>query len=123
MADYRTRHPGHLPRDVTPYRRTAEFTEETLPAGLRKEHSTKQDVWALIHVLEGRLRYCVPAWNHDEVLEPGQLGIVAPQVVHFVEPQGPVRMYVEFHAAPAQGPADPHGMRDGNLTTRPSDGS
>ena len=108
MADYETRHPGSLPPDVKPYRRTAEFTEQTLPAALRKHHSTKPNVWALIHVLEGRVRYCVPAWNHDEILEPGKLGLVAPQVEHFVEPLGPLRMYVEFHALPEQAPGDPH---------------
>ncbi|HHX81497.1 MAG TPA: DUF1971 domain-containing protein [Pseudomonadaceae bacterium] len=115
MTDYRTANPGALPSGVVPYRRTGEFTEQTLPTGLRKDHSTKPGVWALIHVLEGRLRYCVPAWGYDEVLEPGRLGIVAPEVVHFVEPQGAVRVFVEFHAAAEQGPSDPHGMREGDL--------
>lgn len=111
MSEYSTQHPGTLPPGVVAYRRTNEFTEQTLPAGLRKDHSTKPGVWALIHVLEGRLRYCVPSWRYDEVLEPGKLGIVAPEVEHFVEPQGAVRMFVEFHALPEQGPADPHTSR------------
>ena len=68
-------------------------------------------MWALIHVLEGKLRYCVPSWNYDEVLEPGKFGIVAPEVEHFVEPRGAMRMFVEFHALPEQGPADPHTQR------------
>ncbi|MCK9469360.1 MAG: DUF1971 domain-containing protein [Porticoccaceae bacterium] len=118
MSDYRTQHPGTLPEGLAPYRRTGELNEQTLPAGLRKDHSTKPGVWALIHVLEGRLRYCVPAWDYDEVLEPGKLGIVAPEVVHFVEPQGAVRMFVEFHAQSTQGPSDPHGMREGGLVTQ-----
>lgn len=100
MADHQTQHPGALPPGLQAYRRTNEFTEETLPTGMRKEHSTKAGTWALIHVLEGQLRYCVPAWGHDEILQPGRLGIIAPQVVHFVEPQGAVRMFVEFHAVP-----------------------
>ncbi|WP_418648300.1 hypothetical protein ACNQFN_06315 [Thauera butanivorans] len=53
----------------------------------------------------------MPSWGHDEVFEPGKPGIVAPQVEHFVEPQGPMRMYVEFHALPEQGPAEPHTPR------------
>jgi len=108
MSDHLTQHPGALPPGLVAYRHTNEFTEQTLPAGLRKDHSTKPGVWALIHVLDGRLRYCVPSWNYDEVLEPGTLGIVAPEVVHFVEPQGAVRMFVEFHALPEQAPANPH---------------
>lgn len=42
-----------------------------------------------------------------EVLKPGTLGI-ALQVEHLVEPQGAVRMFVEFHALPEQEPVDPH---------------
>lgn len=105
MADSR---PEKLPDGLEAYRRTDEFTEQTLPAALRRNHSTKAGVWALIHVLEGRLRYCVPSWNHDVVLEPGAPGIVAPQVEHFVEPHGSVRLFVEFHAQPKHGPTDPH---------------
>jgi len=108
MSDYLTQHPDALPSGVEAYRRTSEFTEQTLPVGLRKDHATKPGVWALIHVLEGRLRYCVPSWCYDEVLEPGTLGIVAPEVVHFVEPQGAVRLFVEFHALPEEGSVNPH---------------
>jgi len=115
MSEAFPKHPGALPPGLAAYRRTGEFTEQTLPTGLRNDHSTKPGVWALIHVLEGRVRYCVPDWRHDEVLEPGTPGIVAPQVVHFVEPLGPMRMVVEFHALPEQGPADPHALRQGDL--------
>lgn len=115
MNEPLARHPDALPPEVAPYRRTPDFTEQTLPAGLRRDHSTKPGVWALIHVLEGRLRYCAPAWNHDVVLEPGEVGIIAPQVAHFVEPAGAVRMFVEFHAGPEQRPGDPHAVREGDL--------
>lgn len=111
MSDYTTQHPGALPPDVEAYRSTNVFSEETLPAGLRKNHSTKAGVWAVIHVEEGRLRYCVPAWNYDKILEAGQQDIVAPQVVHYVEPQGKVRMFVVFHSLPDQAPGDPHSLR------------
>ena len=40
-----------------PYKSTPVFDENTLPAGLRKEHRTKAGVWGVIRVLEGRLRY------------------------------------------------------------------
>jgi tellurite resistance-related uncharacterized protein len=51
MSDYLTQHPDALPSGVEAYRRTSEFTEQTLPVGLRKDHATKPGVWALIHVL------------------------------------------------------------------------
>ena len=100
--------PVRLPEQVRPYRTTAEFDHHSLPQALRKNHSTKAGVWALIHVLEGRLRYCVPQWQLDVVLTPNAPGIVAPQVEHFVEPMGAVRLYVEFHAEPQNSPDTPH---------------
>ena len=102
-----------LPPGARPYARTEVFTEQTVPKGLLKAHTTKQGSWALIHVLEGRLAYRInyprwPAW--EEVLLPGAPpGVVKPTIVHEVEPLGPVRFYVEFHrldAAPLRGAQD-----------------
>lgn len=91
---------AQLPAGASPYRRTDTFTEETVPAALRRSHSTKDGVWGLIHVLEGRLAYriCDPRrLAHETVLEPGAPGVVEPTILHEVEPLGPVRFYVEFH--------------------------
>jgi tellurite resistance-related uncharacterized protein len=90
----------HLPDGLVSYRRTPEFTEETIPAGLKRAHSTKEEVWGLIHVLDGQLRYRIL----DERREPSELmlapgrppGIVEPRILHEVEPVGRVRFQVEF---------------------------
>jgi tellurite resistance-related uncharacterized protein len=89
-----------LPPDVRAYRRTDTFSEETVPAALRRSHSTKDGVWGLIHVLEGRLAYRICDERRPElrtVLEPGAPGVVEPTIQHEVEPLGPVRFFVEFH--------------------------
>jgi tellurite resistance-related uncharacterized protein len=92
-----------LPPIVAPYRRTPEFTQDTVPAGLLRGHSTKAGVWGLIHVLEGRLRYRILGDAPEEtVLEAGTTGVVVPQQLHEVEPLGAVRFYVEFHSEPEQ---------------------
>ncbi len=80
-----------------PYRRTPIFTEQTLPAGLRREHRTKPGVWAVIRVLDGRVRYQVLEPASEMTLEPGHPGLVLPDQPHLVEPLGPVRMRVEFY--------------------------
>ncbi|ARO86514.1 DUF3565 domain-containing protein [Nitrosospira lacus] len=89
-----------LPDDFIAYKRTSEFTEESVPAALRKDHSTKTGVWAKINVEEGRLRYRVPALGVETELFPDKIGIVVPEVLHNVEPLGPVRFFVEFYRAP-----------------------
>jgi len=80
-----------------PYKRTAVFDENTLPAALRREHRTKLGVWAIIRVLEGRLRYQVLDPASEVILETGHPGIVRPNEPHLVEPLGSMRMQVEFY--------------------------
>ncbi len=89
------------PTDFAAYKRTPEFTAATIPAGLRKDHSTKKGVWAKIVVLEGTLRYVVDPLNATFTLEPSTPGIVIPEVLHYIGPLGEVRFYVEFYRANA----------------------
>ena len=49
--------PIGLAESAKPYRRTAIFTQATVPAALLRAHSTKDGVWGVVHVLEGRLGY------------------------------------------------------------------
>jgi len=89
-----------LPAHFVAYRSTPVFTHDTVPAGLRKDHTTRVGTWGKIHVLEGQLRYRVDEWKVDKVLTPDTLGIVVPEVLHNVEPLGAARFFVEFYGAP-----------------------
>lgn len=80
-----------------PYKCTPVFDETTLPAGLRREHRTKAGVWAIIRVLEGRLRYHVLAPPSAVILDADHPGLILPDLPHSVEPLGPMRMRVEFY--------------------------
>lgn len=85
------------PDGLAAYARTPEFDQDTVPPGLVSSHATKTGVWARIHVLEGRMLYHVEAPVDRCVrLEAQATGIVVPDVPHHVEPQGPVRFFVEF---------------------------
>lgn len=88
-----------LPAGLVAYKRTPVFDQDSLPAGLRRAHRTRAGVWALIHVLEGRLRFRNTEPAEETILEAGTAGVVQPERAHEVEPIGPMRMYVEFHAA------------------------
>lgn len=90
--------PHQLPAGLTAYKRTPVFDQDTLPAGLRRQHRTKAGVWALIHVVEGSLRYRILEPPSEHILTPTTPGVVAPEQPHEVEPLGAVRMFVEFHA-------------------------
>lgn len=98
-----------VPAHVKSYARTAEFTEQTVPPGLLKAHTTKAGSWGLIHVLEGRLTYRITDPRHapsEVVLTPeGGPAVIEPTVVHEVEPVGSVRFYVEFLREPGEASA------------------
>lgn len=89
-----------LPENFLAYKRTPDFTDESLPAALRKAHLTRAGVWAKIIVAEGRVRYRAPSLKTDIELHPDRVGIVVPEVLHSVEPLGIVRFFVEFYKAP-----------------------
>lgn len=40
-----------LPPGAQAYKRTPVFTQDTVPAGLLRDHVTREGTWALIHVL------------------------------------------------------------------------
>jgi tellurite resistance-related uncharacterized protein len=99
-ADREAGWPGlkKLPHDLAPQRWTREFSESTVPAALRRRHTTRPGVWGRIVVLRGLLRYRILEPSLEEhVLSSGCPGIVEPGVPHEVEPLGEVRFYVEFH--------------------------
>lgn len=98
--------PSGLPENVKPYRQSPVFDRDTLPEALKRDHSTKAGVWAVIHVLEGSLRYRIADQTVEEILTPQNPGLVKPQQVHAVRANAPVRFMVEFHAADDAG--EPH---------------
>jgi tellurite resistance-related uncharacterized protein len=85
---------------AAPYKVTPEFDQDSLPAGLRRVHSTKEGCWGLIRVSEGRLRLIFPEAGREGVIGPDTPGLVAPGEPHLVEPLGPFRMRVEFYRDP-----------------------
>ena len=88
------------PEGFAAYRRTPEFDENSVPAGLKRNHNTRRGVWARIHVLAGELRYHVgePVSNSFPVTT-GPGAVIVPEVPHRVEIVGAVRFFVEFWRA------------------------
>jgi tellurite resistance-related uncharacterized protein len=86
-----------IPVSAKAYKKTPEFTEDTVPAGLLRAHQTKEGTWGKINVTEGQLRYRILEPEFEEVLLSSEMfGIVEPTILHEVEPMGKVRFHVEF---------------------------
>lgn len=81
-----------------PYRSTPVFDAETLPAALRRAHTTKAGVWGVIRVLEGAVCYHIEDGSvPPALLTPATPGLIHPGQLHHVEPVGAMRMQVEFY--------------------------
>ena len=80
-----------------PYRSTPIFDQDTLPKALRVRHDTKEGVWGLIRVLEGRVRLICLDPPSEAILTPDHPGLVLPRQPHFVQPIGPMKMQVDFY--------------------------
>ena len=88
------------PEGFAAYRRTPEFDEETVPAGLKRNHTTRRGVWASIHVLAGELQYHVgEPVDRSFSVSAGSSAVVVPEVPHRVEISGTVRFFIEFWRA------------------------
>lgn len=89
-----------MPDDFVPYKKTRVFTDETLPAAIRANHSTRAGVFALIHVEAGSLLYRIAADGVDDItLTTDAPGVVLPEEEHGVEPAPGTRFYIEFWRA------------------------
>jgi hemoglobin len=89
-----------------PYRATPVFTNDTLPEGLRRAHSTKVGVWGLLKVFKGSIHYVVEETGERQIVRAPGTVVIQPQQLHSVEPQGDIEMQVDFyHQAPELTPA------------------
>lgn len=87
-----------FPEGLHEYKRTPVFTQDTIPAGLLKDHNTKAGVWGRILVEEGVLRYTVhEPEERNFLLQTGEHGVVVPLMKHKVQALGAVRFCVAFH--------------------------
>jgi len=80
-----------------PYKVTAIWTDETLPAAVRAAHSTKAGTWGLLRVLEGQVHLVFEDGSGEVLVTPATPGLFPPEALHHVVPDGPARMQVEFY--------------------------
>lgn len=79
-----------------PYRSTPVFTNDTLPAALRRAHCTKAGVWGQLHVLAGTIAYVIEATQQQQMLHAGDCVVIEPQQLHYVEPSADIQMRIDF---------------------------
>lgn len=92
---------GALPADAEKYQETKVFSAETIPAGFKRKHSTKDGVWGRIVALEGVLALKVYEPELVELdLNEGEFAIASPKQTHSVKLGTGATFKVEFYRLP-----------------------
>ncbi len=85
-----------LPQNLKKYKSTPVFTEKNVPSGLLKNHMTRPDIWGVIQVQKGQIKYTIQ--NKDAyILSPDTNGIVEPETPHHIKPLGSVSFFITFY--------------------------
>lgn len=90
--------PIDLPADAELVRRTVEFDERTVPAGLLAAHQLADGVWARLVVTGGSLEFTFE--EHDvppRTLFAGDRQVIPPRRLHRLAFDGPANFHLEFH--------------------------
>ncbi len=88
-----------LPEGLRFVRSSAEWNEQSMPAGLRRAHRLASGTWGRFAVHEGQLRFVAATSPALEVeLGPGSTQAIPPDVEHAVRPLGQVRFTIDFFA-------------------------
>jgi tellurite resistance-related uncharacterized protein len=92
-----------MPSGFAPYKRTATFTRESVPAALLRRHDTKAGTWAIIHVVSGELGYVELTETGETrlLLGSGEQVTVPAQHEHHVVMHDEAAFFVEFWRATA----------------------
>ena len=93
--------PDPLPDGLVRAGGTAEFTQDTIPAGLRAAHALAAGRWGLLHVLAGALVFVDEATGAEEQLSARDTRAIMPEVRHHVRVSGPVVCRIDFYRAPS----------------------
>ena len=86
------------PEGLVAYKSTPSFGYETTPKGLRKDHATREGVWAQIHVTQGALLYVVGE-RAERLVPQEDPGVIVPAQLHHVVPEEGVEFFVQFFRA------------------------
>jgi len=85
---------AELPDDVAHARTAGPWDQDTLPAGLRKEHRVAASTWGVLHVLDGALTFTM--FGAARRMSAGDEQAIPPDVPHLLTLDGDVRLQVDF---------------------------
>ena len=92
--------PENLPPGLVPAGGSLDFTEDTMPEPLQREHALGPGHWGVLRVSAGSVRFVDLATGvKSEVAAPGRV-VIRPQAPHRLRLTGPAQCRIDFYRAP-----------------------
>lgn len=85
-----------IPSGLIPSSGSLNFTRDTIPDALRREHELGAGHWGVLHVFEGELRFADLATGRERAVSAPDLVTIHPQAPHKVIVTGPLRCRIDF---------------------------
>ena len=93
-----------IPPGLVPSSGSLDFTQDTMPEALKREHSLGEGRWGVLHVFEGTLRFVNLVSGEERVATAPDLITIHPGLPHNVAMEGPARCRIDFFREPDAGP-------------------
>jgi tellurite resistance-related uncharacterized protein len=85
-----------LPDNVQVYKKTANFTEITVPPAILNRHNTKAGVWGRLVIVSGQVEFVDLESGALISATPQRSVNIVPEAWHCLRFNGPCEFYVEF---------------------------
>jgi tellurite methyltransferase len=90
---------AEAPDGLLTVRTAGPFDQDTIPAGLRRDHVVAEGRWGCLRVIEGCVRFTMETEPAIDVeLRAGDRQAIPPGVTHHLEVEGPAVVAVDFLA-------------------------
>ncbi|MDE2783985.1 MAG: DUF1971 domain-containing protein [Gemmatimonadota bacterium] len=91
---------NQLPAGLVPGGTSPVFTQDTMPDALQAEHTLASGHWAVLHVLEGSLRFVNIGTGEEQLISAPDRVTIRPGLPHRVALEGPLRCRINFYREP-----------------------
>lgn len=94
---------AELPDDLEWVRSSDTWTEESLPAGLRRAHRLGARTWGRLTVESGHVRFLAeaPDWDREPAdLVAGDTQAIPPGMPHHLDLSDPASLHIDFYRVP-----------------------
>ncbi|MYB07391.1 MAG: DUF1971 domain-containing protein [Gemmatimonadetes bacterium] len=91
---------NQLPDGLVPGGASPVFTQDTLPDALQAEHTLASRHWAVLHVLEGSLRFANIETGKERLISAPDRVTIRPGLPHRVALEGRLRCRINFYREP-----------------------